>query len=125
MITKVEISNTDNLIDIRDVIERVEALEDSEDSDEQDELRTLTELLEECKGYGGDEKWRGDWYPVTLIRDTYFMDYAQELAEEMGARYAAADWPMNCIDWEQAARELKYDYIGLKFGDVRYWTRDV
>lgn len=31
-------------------------------------------------------------------------DYAEELAEELGV--LQTQWPNNCIDWEQAAREL-------------------
>ena len=37
-------------------------------------------------------------------------DFAQETAESMGAVDKNANWPMNCIDWEYAARELMHDY---------------
>jgi antirestriction protein len=37
-------------------------------------------------------------------------DFAREIADEIGAIDKDAKWPMNCIDWEQAARELMYDY---------------
>ena len=37
-------------------------------------------------------------------------DMAQELAESIGAIDENASWPMSCIDWEQAARELMFDY---------------
>ena len=37
-------------------------------------------------------------------------DFAQETAEQLGCIDKNAVWPMNCIDWEQAARELMYDY---------------
>lgn len=79
----------ENYLDVRDIIARVEALESTRDdwaewqqgenemeeapdpfgADEQAELTTLTDILDDMKGYGGDEQWRGDWYPVTLIRD--------------------------------------------------------
>ena len=36
-------------------------------------------------------------------------DMAQELAESIG-EHAPTNWPYTCIDWEQAARELMYDY---------------
>ena len=32
-------------------------------------------------------------------------------------------WPYTCIDWEQAARELRYDYTSVDFDDVTYWIR--
>lgn len=92
--------------------------------DEIEELATLEALLEECKDAGGgDEQWNGDWYPVTLIRESYFEEYAQELAYETGAITDGAQWPYTCIDWAQAARELKMDYTGVEFDGVTYCTR--
>lgn len=133
-----DISNTDNIIYIRDVIARVGELRETRDAyenpegdleahgthaEEMEELATLEAFLDECKGNGGDEQWNGDWYPVTLIRESYFQDYAQELAEEIGAVKGGEMWPNNCIDWEMAARELKYDYTGCDFGGVTYYAR--
>lgn len=37
-------------------------------------------------------------------------DFAQEMADQLGAIDKNAQWPMNCIDWEYAAKELMYDY---------------
>lgn len=37
-------------------------------------------------------------------------DFAYEMAEQLGAIDKKAVWPMNCIDWEYAAKELMYDY---------------
>jgi len=37
-------------------------------------------------------------------------DFAQEMADQLGAIDKNAQWPMTCIDWERAARELMYDY---------------
>lgn len=140
-----DITNTDDLIDVRDIIARVEELREERDGfvighpngheepapeqwaeeneDEAEELETLESLLEELKGYGGDEQWEGDWYPITLVRDSYFKDYAQELAEDIGAIKADATWPNNCIDWDQAARELQTDYSTVEFDGVTYWYR--
>jgi len=36
--------------------------------------------------------------------------FAENLAEEIGAIDSNATWPNTCINWEQAARELMYDY---------------
>lgn len=121
-----DISNSEDLIDIRDVIARFEELEG--------ERKPFVagcnmpgympdSTLDECQGNGGDHEWRGDWYPVTLIRDSYFRDYAQELAEDIGAINADATWPNNCIDWERAARELQMDYTSVEFDGVTYWVR--
>lgn len=37
-------------------------------------------------------------------------DFARETADQLGAIDKNASWPMNCIDWEYAAKELMYDY---------------
>ena len=118
----------EDIIDVRGIIERVGELEDllgNEDGTdaEWDELAALQVVLSELKGNGGDEKWRGDWYPLLLIRESHFTDYAQELAEEIGAVDPRAKWPMNCIDWEQAARELQYDYTPTEIDGVTFWYR--
>lgn len=129
-----DISNADDIIDVRAIIERVEELEDivpnseAEDAgeyqEEHEELATLTSLLDDLRDVGGgDHQWKGDWYPVTLIRESYFKDYAQELAEDIGAIPADAGWPARCIDWDQAARELRMDYTSVEFDGVTYWTR--
>jgi hypothetical protein len=124
-----DVTKFDDMIDVRDVIARVEQLEAiaedvaAMDADDADELATLTALLESMKGYGGDEEWRGDWYPGTLVRDSYFEDYAQELAGDCGMINADATWPNNCIDWERAARELRMDYSATEFDGVTYWYR--
>ena len=121
------ISSGDDLIDIRDVIARVEELEHNEDSllgsDEHNELTTLRTLLEDTEGLGGDEQWRGDWYPLTLILDSHFEDYARELAEDIGAIDRDAAWPNSYIDWEAAAAALQMDYSSVTFDGTDYWTR--
>lgn len=139
-----EISSNDDTIDVRDVIARVEELREerqayngdewspeagmdnlwaAECPDDDEELCRLAALLEECKGNGGDEQWEGEWYPVTLVRDSYFEDYARELADDIGAINTEIGWPNNCIDWERAARELQQDYTSVEFDGVTYWTR--
>ena len=37
-------------------------------------------------------------------------EFAQEMADDCGLMTDGAEWPYTCIDWEQAARELMYDY---------------
>lgn len=37
-------------------------------------------------------------------------DFAQDMAEQTGSIDKNLNWPYTCIDWEQAARELMYDY---------------
>ena len=117
-----EIGAYEDIIDVRDVIARYEYIED--DEDETEEAAALKALLEELEGNGGDEQWRGDWYPDTLIRDRHFQDYAQELAEDVFSdEFAAARWPFDCIDWQQAANELQQDYGSVEFNGVTFWYR--
>lgn len=109
----------DDVIDVRDIIARIEELEDQ---DFTHELVVLRNLMDELEGLGGDEQWRGEWYPITLIRDSYFTDFARELLEDCG------DIPANVphyieIDWERTARNIRVDYMPVEVNGMTYWTR--
>ena len=132
------ISNTDDVIDSRDVIERIEELTTecadwisgetdgertrdlwaAEFPDESTELVALEALQADAEGYSGD--WK---YGAQLVRDSYFKDHAQELAEDCGMIPSGLSWPCTCIDWDQAARELQMDYTSVEFAGVTYWVR--
>jgi len=99
------------------LIQARKALEEWDD-DNAAELAALKALADEASGYAAD--WT---HGETLIRDSYFKDYAMELAEDIGAIDLNARWPMTCIDWDQAARELQYDYSAVDFDGVTYWIR--
>ena len=146
-----EITKFDDIIDMRDVIARFEELEAEKEGlsdaydeaeegtqgevnaraalndwingEEGEEFSSLRKFLDDCEGNGGDEQWRGDWYPGTLIRYSHFKDYAQELAEECGMVMDNAKWPYTCIDWDRAARELLMDYTTVSFRGVDYHCR--
>lgn len=115
-------TSTDDVIDSRDVIAAIEELREERDLDpeafiEQADLDALEELAEEAEG-------SPDWqYGETLIRESYFTDYARELAEDIGAIQSDAQWPNYCIDWERAARELQQDYMSVEFNGVTYFIR--
>lgn len=95
----------------------VTALATWHESDEGQELKTLKALADQCEGYG-------DWdYGETLIRESYFQSYAQELAEDCGMISKDLAWPCTCIDWGQACRELKMDYTEVDFDGVSYFMR--
>lgn len=142
--------NSEDIIDMRDIIERFEELESQREDlreefdneptndgvdfdywvcnstgsawsrDEQTELDTLTAILEDLKGYGGDEQWRGDWYPGTLIRESYFTDYTEELVSDC---YSLNVPDFVHIDWEATAREVKVDYSEVEIDGVTYFYR--
>lgn len=48
------------------------------------------------------------------------LDFAYEMAEGIGFEVCTS-WPGNCIDWEQAAHELMYDY----FEEDGYYFRNL
>ena len=108
-----------DVIDVRDIIERYEALEEQElmTEAEKDERAWLLSILECLKGEGGDEQWRGDWYPITLIRDDYFTEYAKGLicdCDSLPPHYIV-------IDWEATAKNIQADYAPLDIGPSTYW----
>lgn len=89
-----------------------------ENSDEWEELAALKALAEEADGYAPD--WADG---ATLVRESYFEDYARELAEDIGAIKDEESWPYTCIDWAKAASDLQQAYTAVEFGDVTYWVR--
>jgi hypothetical protein len=144
-----EVSNSDDVIDSRDVIARIEELSElreaaSEareaweaatddnrdeledeltqadanfDEDTQAELAALESLAEEAEGYADD--WK---YGAALIRESYWVEYVQELLEDIG------DLPKDLphyieIDWEKTARNIQVDYTSVDFDGVTYWVR--
>ena len=147
MATTTELDLQADIIDVRDIIARIEELESERDAfetidypvseyhamawlawsavspDEAEELDRLTEIMADIRGYGGDEQWRGDWYPITLIDDVMFQTYAEDLADELGLVNDNPQWPYTCIDWEQAARELREDYTSVSVAGREYWYR--
>ncbi len=112
-------TNSDDIIDSRDVLEAIEELKaiETRDEDEQAELEALMALAEEGES-------AADWlHGETLVRDSYFKEYAMQLADDIGAINSDSSWPNNCIDWDRAARELRMDYFSVGFAGVTYWVR--
>lgn len=132
------IDNSADIIDSRDVIARIDYLESEretvaetettapgaltlqewDEGDEGEELKALKALADEASG-------SADWqHGEALIRDSYFEDYARDLAEDIyGRELGEAKWPFTCIDWEEAADQLKQDYFSVDFAGVTYWIR--
>lgn len=105
------------LDDAQETLEAAQGALEEWDDDNGAELKALKALAEEGEGCG-------DWsHGEALIRDSYFEDYARELADDCGMVPKDLAWPCTCIDWEQAARELQYDYTTVDFDGVTYWIR--
>ena len=118
---KTAIDLTADIIDVRDIIERFEELEQLTEGQEE-EFGALMSLLDNLENNGGDEQWRGDWYPITLIRESHFTEYTREMLEDCGT--IPRDLPAWVhIDWEATAREVKMDYSYVSIGDLDYLYR--
>jgi hypothetical protein len=80
--------------------------------------------LAALKAFAAEADSADDWqHGATLIRDSHFKEYAQGLADDIGAIDRNATWPANCIDWDEAADLLRQDYFSAEFGGVEYWVR--
>jgi len=103
-----------------DVIDSRELVEAIEDLDVADLDRLAVEsLFEEISGYAEDRPKDG----IFLIEDSYFVDYAREMADDCGMIDHNASWPQTCIDWEKAAREFRMDYTSVEIDGRTYWYR--
>lgn len=147
--TNNRLSNTDDVLDSRDIISALEDLileaideyaefvgdEDTFNVDEgefdeipqdwlenecsvYDEIKVLKEVCEDGESFY-------DWeHGETLIHDSYFTQYAEELAHDLGlVSGEMMDWPLRHIDWEAAAEELRQDYSTIDFDGQTYWLR--
>lgn len=134
----IDISNADDIIDSRDVIAHIDELRealfdthqaeggcDSEfeawlsgnSSEEAEELRILEALAEEGEAYAPD--WE---YGETLIRASYFTEYAEELVKDTEG--LPRELPAYIvIDWEATAENLKVYYTEIEFDGVAYLIR--
>ena len=92
------------------------------DEEEQKEFELLSSALEEMKGCGGDEQWRGDWYPITLIEESHFTDYAMELLADIGDLPAEIPHYI-VIDEDATARNIRMKYTAIELGEFTYWYR--
>jgi hypothetical protein len=123
---------TADVINIDDIIERYEELEallgNEEGTDEGwegtdeewDEFAVLQTLMADLRGNGGDEEWRDDWYPTTLIRDSYFVEAMDEM---VGDCY---DLPKDLPSFMTITLDyvaLQMDYTSTEIDGVTYWYR--
>lgn len=127
-----------DVLDVRDLIDEFEVLEaeileglDGEYTEDElaalidlqsNEYKELKRVLDELSGCGGDHQWRGDWYPVSLISEEYFTEYAQEFVRDCG--YIPNNLPAfieNNIAWDGVADDMKQDYNYVNIGGETYY----
>lgn len=107
----------DEAIQADDEDEIAEAMNDLEEwlGDNEDRLTELRNLRDEIPEWEDGE---------ALIADGYFEEYAQDLASDLyGNEINDARWPFTCINWKQAADELKQDYTYIDFDGDTWWYR--
>lgn len=101
---------------IEEARERVTDAEDAWDADDREELKLLRAFA--------DEMSCADWHHgETLIHDSYFRDYAEQMAIDIGAISGNESWPLSFIDWDAAVEALKQDYISAELDGETYWAR--
>lgn len=98
------------MTDLRDIIENKES--------EPEQYKLWSDA------FGGDDELQEQADNEScMIPDDEFEDYARELAEDIGAISKDTAWPYNCIDWEQAADELRSDYTSITVDGTDYLYR--
>jgi len=118
----------DNLVHV-DLIDGVaeditafgQTCDDADVGEELDELLPLLRL--DAEGRDACSEWD---HGEALIRDDYMPQYAEQLADDLGFIGQGVDtnrWPFDCLDWDKAADELKYDYTRVDFDGQDYWIR--
>jgi hypothetical protein len=79
--------------------------------DDAEEYLQIKAVLVELCGNGGDEQWRGDWYPVTMIRDgRAFEEYMDEMLEDCG------DIPRDIPSYIRI--EIDYDLLKTDYSEI-------
>jgi hypothetical protein len=102
------------MLDTRDLADEL--------ADEDTEAERAAFIAELFEDFGIDPE-RPDDMDVVIIEDGEFEEYAQDLAEDIGAIGPGAPWPVRCIDWAQAASELQQDYTSTTIAGTTYWFR--
>ena len=102
--------------DVQDAIDELDGCIEAcpPDCDEHVERASLQALLDQVSD--------SDSY---FVRDSYFVQYARELADDIvpyNERAGVPPWPLNCIDWLEAADELQQYYYDVDFDGVTYWV---
>lgn len=105
---------------LEDATTEFERLESDFGEPERDELKKLEDFRDEV-GSKGDLITENHG---PFVREDCFAEYAEELAEDIGAIDRQTGWPLNCIDWDKAADELRSDYSEVEWDGHTYLYRE-
>ena len=122
--------NTLDLSDLAKTYADLEARESDADNPlDDDERAELADLRSLAADLGVPDAYSMERYArdesLLIEEGRSFEEYAEQLADDIGAIDRDAKWPVNCIDWEKAARELAYDYSTVTYGGTNYLIRSV
>jgi hypothetical protein len=81
--------------------------------DNEDELKALAAL--DSEGRREFDGWR---YGITLIRESYFVEYCEET---YGDEWKLPDFVV--VDWDKTADNLRSGYIEIEFDGVTYLSQ--
>lgn len=128
-----------NIIDTRTLADELRdliiELGESEDEDEKEtlceDIKVYVDIAADL-GYSFDESAADEAADAldafgnrngALIAEDYFVDYAEQYAEDIGAIDRNAGWPSMFIDWEAAAESLQQDYTSVEIDGQTYLYR--
>lgn len=115
--------DTEDVLDTQDLQERIKELENcGYTEDEREELAMLLRCkteVEDCTG----ESFRSFRSGISMIRDSYFEEYARELAADSLLNFNDSVWPYTCIDWSKAVSKLQREYSMVTYDGVDYWIQ--
>lgn len=94
------------------------------------DIQEKIEELYKLRVLAGEAEGSADWeHGETLIRESYFTDYIEELINDcydMPKEINSGSWPWchMTIDYEAAAEAAKVDYMEVDFDGVTYLIRE-
>jgi len=83
------------------------------------EFTAISKLVDELEGLGGDHQWRGNWYPQTLIRESYFETEMDEMVASCYELPKLPDFMTVVLDY----RALQQDYSSVDVNGIDYFCR--
>ena len=102
----------DDISDLIDYLTSLSTDEENYEETERDEFLQQLYALDELKNSGVEE----------YIKDSYFKEYAMELAEDV-SNIKFDQWPAAHIDWDEAIEALKMDYMEISVNGKEFWAR--
>ena len=122
-----ETMHYDDLINVEDITDRMDELEALRDDngDFPNDYAIVTEyaqleaILEDLRGNGGDHRWNGDWYPATLIRESYFNEYMDDMVADCYSLPELPSFMTITLDYHA----LLMDYTSIELNGITYYYR--